>query len=99
MAVTKRTPPTEERVAEPVSAPLPQVAERLEQSERALEGLNKALEQVAALPPPEPPVKATYRVWPHGTLQHNGKTYAPGTVLVMRIEDASKVPCLEKVDG
>lgn len=88
MAVTKRNPPNEERAPESVSEPAPQPAAPPA----------TAVSPVAP-PAPEPPVKATYRVWPHGTLQHNGKTYAPGTVLVMRIDDASKIPCLEKVDG
>lgn len=90
MAVTKRTPPNEERATESVS-------ERAPQPEPTAP--TTAISPVAPPPAPEPPVKATYRVWPYGTLQHNGKTYQPGTVLVMRIEDASKVPCLEKVDG
>lgn len=89
MAAAKRPAPNEERVAEPVSerAPQPEPTPPTQAS------------APVAPPPPEPPVKATFRVWPYGTLQHNGKTYQPGTVLVMRIEDASKIPCLERVDG
>lgn len=87
MAAVKRTIPTEERAPEPVSAPLHQPVPA------------PVPVAIAPVAPPAPPVKATYRVWPHGTLQHNGKTYAPGTVLEMRITDAEKIPCLEKVDG
>jgi len=91
MAAVKRTLQAEERAPEAaVSEPAPK----------------PTTQPVAAVqppapppPPPEPPVKATYRVWPHGTLQHNGKTYEPGTVLMMRIDDASKIVCLERVDG
>ena len=82
---------------------------RVEASERGLEAMNAALDRAAknleklqpVAPPPAPPAhpKATYQVWPHGTLQHNGKTYAPGDTLVMFVAEAERVPCLVKVDG
>ena len=47
--------------------------------------------------PPAPPTHATYRVWAHGTLQHNGKMYNPGDTLAMPCADGDKIVCLSKV--
>ncbi len=109
MAAVKRTLPTEERAPEPVSAPLPQPEPAPVQAATRVtfsaDGVSIAAPKItvqgAPTPPPAPPAhpKATYQVWPHGTLQHNGKTYAPGDTLVMFVAEAERVPCLVKVDG
>ncbi len=88
MAATKRNPLAEERAPDLVSEPAPPPAP-----------IPVAIAPFVPPPPPDPNPKATFRVWPHGTLQHNGKTYAPGDTIVMRVDDAAKVPCLVKVDG
>jgi hypothetical protein len=59
------------------------------------------LPAVLTPPPPAPPVEGrmVFRVWPYGTLQHNGRTYQPGDTLTLHEAEASKIPCLVKVDG
>lgn len=51
-------------------------------------------EKKAAAPPV---TTATYRVWAHGTLQRNGKTYQPGATLVLPIEIGDAIVCLSRV--
>ncbi len=46
---------------------------------------------------PAKPTSATYKVWTHGTLQRNGKTYQPGDTLTLDPAEAEKIPCLELV--
>ena len=46
-----------------------------------------------------PPTALTYQVWPHGTLQRNGKTYQPGDTLTLDPAEASKIPCLVRVES
>lgn len=46
---------------------------------------------------PPPVTTATYRVWTHGTLQRNGKTYQPGATLVLPIEIGDAIVCLSRV--
>lgn len=42
---------------------------------------------------------ALYRVWPHGTLQRNGRTLQPGDTIVLPEAEAAGIPCLLRADG
>lgn len=40
------------------------------------------------------PAIRRYKVWEHGTLQRDGRTYAPGAELTLPEDVAAKIPCL-----
>lgn len=50
----------------------------------------------ATPPPPAKPTSVLYRVWPHGTLQRNGKVYQPGETLALAPEEGDKIVCLSR---
>ncbi len=79
----------------PLAAPLPSSLE-------AEDGLSPL--GAIPLPPdgesPSPPVLGAarrYRVWPYGTLQHDGETYSPGAELMFDPSVAKEIPCLELI--
>ncbi len=93
--------------AEEPEAPAPSPATTYQEPPPAPAIKRQALSK-APLPeplPPEPAVipepaqavrSALYRVWPHGTLQRDGKTYQPGETLTLDPEVAKGIPCLER---
>ena len=55
-------------------------------------------EASAALPPTPPaPTSAVYRVWVHGALHRDGRTYNPGDTLALPCAVGDKIVCLERV--
>ncbi len=114
MATRKKPPPslpkTEPSEGEgPLPSPSsdaespPPSSERLTFEDDASEPPMRARTRVkpaeAPAPPPPEPGRKPYRVWRCGTLQRNGKTHQPGDVLFLLPEEASKIPCLTRVDG
>ena len=45
---------------------------------------------------PEVPVRR-YKVWSHGTFQHDGETFQPGAVLTLPVALGKSIECLEPV--
>jgi hypothetical protein len=77
-------------------------AKRAEAVAAKLAASKPGLIQHPEAPAPAPPIAAkptagTYKVWAHGTLQRNGKTYQPGDTLTLDAAEADKIPCLELV--
>lgn len=113
MASVKKKPEDDRSPAETLEAGVDEVASEKAATEAFVAPVLEAKPAPAVAPvqlstPPAPapsaaatptPASAVYRVWPHGTLQRNGKIYQPGETISIREDEASKIPCLVKVDG
>jgi hypothetical protein len=95
-----------EKPPAPLAAPAPSAAEtQAEQASAKSERAKVFADAIADKPAgklahPElaPEAKATslrYKVWAHGTLQRDGKTYQSGDELTLLVDEAAKIPCLE----
>lgn len=86
--------------APPVDEPKPSIAKAKPPAAE-----EPAPKPVAATPAPAvlahpelaKPGAVTYRVWPHGTLQRNGKTHQPGDTLTLPPAEGDVIVCLERV--
>ena len=86
-------PPSATPASEPASPPK-------EEPKAEAKPEPKAAPAAKAPPPPAPAGPATrrYRVWAHGTLQRNDKTYQSGEELTLCEDEAKKISCLEPID-
>jgi hypothetical protein len=82
----------------PEPAPTTPAVEPTVQHPEALSSPVDATEASSPAVIEHPDAPKRYRVWPHGTLQRDGKTYRPGDELILPEAEAIKIPALIRVN-
>lgn len=72
-----------------------------EQEENEIMADEKAPEKKSEMPAAKPsaPATAKFKVWAHGNLQHDGKTYAAGAILELPVGFEQTCPAVEPIEG